>query len=161
MTGRRTLLDMLSDAGGLTEEAGPTAIITHRPRTPDAVPETVRVDLHALLYEGKAEMNPEIAQGDLIHVPVDLPVRVYVHGAVNSPGELETRLSRPLTVLQAITKAGGATERAALKKVELLRLGADGSKKTIHVDVKAILQGRAEDIVLQDADVIHVPETYF
>ncbi len=161
MVGRRTLLDMVSDAGGLTEEAAPHAIITRRPAGAGSAPRTLRVDLQALLYGGRAEMNPEIDQGDLIHVPVDLPVRVYVHGAVRDPGELETRLSRPLTVLQAVTKAGGPTERAALRKVELLRRNDDGSQQVIPVDLKAVLRGGAEDPVLADGDVVVVPETYF
>jgi protein involved in polysaccharide export with SLBB domain len=119
------------------------------------------VDLDALLYGGRVEMNPEITQGDLIHIPVDLPVRIYVNGAVKAPGEFETRRSRPLTVLQAITKAGGPSERAALRKVELLRRAADGSQAAIPVDLKAVMKGNAEDPVLQDGDVVVVPETYF
>jgi polysaccharide export outer membrane protein len=161
MTGRRTLLDMISEAGGLTDEAGPSAIITHRSVAPGGAPATVRVDLHELLYGDRPETNPEIVEGDMIHIPVDLIEHVYVNGAVNSPGELEVRRSRPLTILQAITKAGGTTERAALKKVELLRRRSDGSQEIIPVDMKAILNGQAEDFVLLDGDVVHVPETYF
>ncbi|MFQ5669648.1 MAG: polysaccharide biosynthesis/export family protein [Acidobacteriota bacterium] len=161
MLGRRTLLDMISDAGGLTEEAGPLAVITHRPEAAGRPAGVLRVDLKALLHGGGREVNPEITQGDLIHVPVDLPVKVYVNGAVKNPGEYETRLSRPLTVLQAITKAGGASDRAALKKVELLRQLPDGSQETLALDLKAIMRGEAEDPVLRDGDVIIIRETYF
>ncbi|MFQ5766566.1 MAG: polysaccharide biosynthesis/export family protein [Acidobacteriota bacterium] len=161
MVGRRTLLDMVSDAGGLTEEAGPVAIITHRAASGKTDPSSTQVDLKALLYGGRADLNHLILPGDLVHVPVDRPVKIYVNGAVKTPGELEARLSQPLTVLQAITKAGGATQRAALKKIEILRRRQDGGQQVIPVNLKAIRKGRAEDLILQDGDVVVVPETYF
>ena len=64
-------------------------------------------------------------------------------------------------MLQAVTKAGGTTEHAALKKVEVLRRRPDGSQETIPVNLKSILRGEAEDLVLEDGDVVVVPETYF
>lgn len=161
MTSRRTLLDMLSEAGGLKDDAAPFAVITRKPAGPDAPPETLRVDLNALLYDARSDLNLEITQGDLINVPRDRPMYVYVHGAVNKPGEFETPSSRPLTLLQAIAKAGGTTDRAALKKVQLLRRREDGSQETIPIDLKAIMRGQVEDPVLQDGDVVVVQETYF
>lgn len=161
MLGRRTLLDMISDAGGLTDDAGPVAIITRRAEGPDAAPRTLEVDLEALLYHGRTDLNHEIASGDLVHVPVDLPVRIYVNGAVGKPGEYETRASRPLTLLQAITKAGGLTARAARKKVEILRRTDDGGQATLPIDLKKVMRGEIPDPVLQDGDVVVVRETYF
>ena len=161
MLGRRTLLDMISDAGGLTEDHGPFALITRHGDAPGAAPTTLEIDLGALLYQGRTDLNPEILAGDLVHVPVDLPVRVYVNGAVGTPGEYETRASRPLTLLQAITKAGGLTARAARKKVEILRRTAGGGQETIPIDLKMVMRGQARDPVLQDGDVVVVRETYF
>ncbi len=161
MTSRRTLLDMLSEAGGLKDDAAPFAVITRKPAGPGAPPETLRVDLDALLYDARSDLNLEITQGDLINIPRDRAMYVYVHGAVNEPGEFETPRSRPLTLLQAIAKAGGTTDRAALKKVQLLRRREDGSQETIPIDLKAIMRGQVEDPVLQDGDVVVVQETYF
>jgi len=161
MTSRRTLLDMLSEAGGLKDDAAPFAVITRKPASPETPPQTLRVDLDALLYDARSDLNLEITQGDLINVPRDRPMFVYVHGAVNKPGEFETPSSRPLTLLQAIAKAGGTTDRAAVRKVQLLRRRTDGSQETIPIDLKAIMRGQVEDPVLQDGDVVVVQETYF
>ena len=152
---------MLSEAGGLKDDAAPFAVITRQPAAPGAQPETLRVDLDALLYDARSDLNLEITQGDLINVPRDRPMYVYVHGAVNQPGEFETPGSRPLTLLQAIAKAGGTTDRAAVRKVQLLRRREDGSQETIPIDLKAIMRGQVEDPVLQDGDVVVVQETYF
>ena len=154
-------LDMISDAGGLTEDHGPFALITRHGDAPGASATTIEIDLEALLYQGRTDLNPEILAGDLVHIPVDLPVRVYVNGAVGTPGEYETRASRPLTLLQAITKAGGLTARAARKKVEILRRTAGGGQETIPIDLKMVMRGQARDPVLQDGDVVVVRETYF
>ncbi|MFQ5718338.1 MAG: polysaccharide biosynthesis/export family protein [Acidobacteriota bacterium] len=160
MLGRRTLLDMISSAGGLTDEAGPFALITRHGVSHTTEPETIQVDLEALLYRHQTDLNTEIDPGDLVHIPVDLPVRIYVNGAVGKPGEYETTASKPLTLLQAITKAGGLTARAARKKVEILRQTDDG-QATISVDLKKVMHGQATDPVLADGDVVVVRETYF
>ena len=161
MIGRRTLLDMVSAAGGLTDEAGPEVVITHRAAAPGGEAPSTVVDLEALLHAGKDELNLPIAPGDLIHVPVDRPVRIYVDGAVKTPGEIETRLSRPLTLMQALAKAGGATERASLRRVEVLRRRPEGGQERFALDVRAVRKGEAADMVLMDGDVVLVPEAYF
>lgn len=161
MIGQRTLLDMVSAAGGLTEEAGPEAVVTHRAVTGETEAPSTVVDLEALLRGGRDDLNLAIVPGDLIHVPVDRPVRIYVDGAVKTPGEIETRLSRPLTLMQALAKAGGATERASLRRVEVLRRRPEGGQQRIALDVRAVRKGEAADIVLQDGDVVLVPEAYF
>lgn len=161
MTSRRTLLDLISEAGGLEDDAAPFAVVTRQPTNPEETRETLRVDLDALLYGDRPDLNMEIARGDMIHIPRDRPVFVYVNGAVNRPGEFETPRSRPLTLLQAIAKAGGTTDRAAVRKVQLLRRKDDGSQETIAIDLKAVMRGELEDPVLQSGDVVVVQETYF
>jgi len=161
MIGRRTLLDMVSAAGGLTEEAGPEVVITHRAAADGSAAPSTLVDLEALLHAGRDDLNLAIVPGDLIHVPVDRPVRIYVDGAVKTPGEIETRLSRPLTLMQALAKAGGATERASLRRVEVLRRRPEGGQERFALDVRAVRKGEAADMVLMDGDVVLVPEAYF
>jgi polysaccharide export outer membrane protein len=161
MTSRRTLLDMISEAGGLLDDAAPFAVVTRQPANAGEARETLRIDLDALLYGDRPDLNIEITHGDLIHIPRDRPVFVYVNGAVNQPGEFETPRSRPLTLLQAIAKAGGTTDRAAVRKVQLLRRKDDGSQETISIDLKAVMRGELEDPILQSGDVVVVQETYF
>jgi protein involved in polysaccharide export with SLBB domain len=72
--------------------------------------------------------------------------------------------AEPITVSKAVALAGGATRLAALEKVQVLRTDAAGVKKTITVDVKKALEGKAtkeEDPVVLPGDQITVHESHF
>jgi len=99
--------------------------------------------------------------GDIVTVPVDRLIFVYVDGAVKTPGRLEEVASRPITLGQAIAKAGGATERANLKSIQVLRKGKDGETITLTANLTRIRKGKEPDHVLQDGDVVVIPETFF
>jgi polysaccharide export outer membrane protein len=62
-----------------------------------------------------------------------------------------------LTLVQAISQAGGLTELGQARRVKLTRKGPDGVARTYDVSVKAITDGREADIVLQPGDIIFVP----
>jgi protein involved in polysaccharide export with SLBB domain len=66
-----------------------------------------------------------------------------------------------MTLLQAVARAGGLTERANLRGVHILRKGAAGAQTRIPVNLREIRKGKADDIPLEDGDVIVVPETFF
>ena len=82
-------------------------------------------------------------------------------GAVKTPGRIEQLSSRTITLLQAIAKAGGATERANLKGVQILRRGEHGTQEVVKVNLKRVRHGKDPDPVLQDGDLVVVPETFF
>ena len=96
-----------------------------------------------------------------VNIPVDRPVYVFVDGAVKSPGQVEGRASRTMTVLQAVARTGGLTERANLRGVHILRKGPDGRQIRLPVNLRDIRKGKSDDIVLEDGDVIVIPETFF
>src|SRR5262245_33941544 len=159
MLGPRTLLQVLSEAGGLAKEAGSHLFVIRALAggATDAIP--IKID--DLLTNHDPEVNLAINAGDVISVPVDRPIYIYVDGAVRTPGRLEELASRPISLLQAIAKAGGATERANLKEVQLLRRGKDGTQSDSRVNIKQIRQGKQRDPILEDGDVIVVAETFF
>lgn len=92
------------------------------------------------------------------HVTVILTSRenleVSVLGEVTQPGSFP--YAEKLTLVQAISNAGGLTEVAQVRRVKLTRKGPQGVG-TYEVSVKAITDGRAEDILLQPGDIIFVP----
>lgn len=94
------------------------------------------------------------------HVTVILTSRenleVSVLGEVARPGTFP--YVEKLTLVQAISDAGGLTEQAQVRRVKLTRKGPNGTG-TYEVSVKAITDGRAEDILLQPGDIIFVPVT--
>jgi len=59
------------------------------------------------------------------------------------------------------TLAGGTTDRASERKVQIIRTGDDGARQTIEVDLRKVKRGKAEDPVLQKDDLVLVPESFF
>lgn len=159
MLGRQTLLEMIALAGGVTKDASPTVIVMRR--SGDAPPLRLEVSLPTLIAGGDAESNPPIQPGDIIYVPPEETIKIYVNGAVGKPGALELKRSERITVLQAVTAAGGASARAAEKRTRVMRAHPDGTREVFPVDLKKIRLGEAEDLVLQGDDVVFVPEAYF
>jgi polysaccharide export outer membrane protein len=159
MLGSRTLLEAISEAGGLTPQAGRELYVLR----PDASGAATRidVDLDDLMINGKPELNIAIIPGDVINIPIDRLHHVYVDGAVRKPGEIEYKASRPLTLLQAIAAAGGLSERASQKGIVVVRTRPGGAQELIKVDLKAVRKGKQENFVMQSGDSIYVPETFF
>ena len=71
------------------------------------------IDLEKLIYGADPALNVAIQPGDVVYAPIEEKITVYVNGAVKNPGGYEFRHGDQITVLRAITKAGGITERAA------------------------------------------------
>ena len=159
MLGPRSLLQVLALAGGLTSEAGAELYVIRL--TEDGRSERTVVDVADLLASRDPVANLRIEPSDVVSVPIERAHYVYVDGAVKSPGRIDQPASRPLTLLQAIAKCGGATERANLKKIQILRRSPDGTQRGILVDVRKVRKGLEADPVLQDGDVVIVQETFF
>ena len=160
MIGPRSVLQMLSEAGGLTKEAGTEIFIIRKTGNAEKA-ERIRLDLEELVNEGDPSLNIMLSPGDVLNVPVDRPIYVFVDGAVRTPGQIEGRSSRPITLLQAVARAGGLTERANLRDVHVLRKDPDGRQTRIPVNLRAIRKGKQDDLILVDGDVVVVPETFF
>ncbi|WP_338115410.1 polysaccharide biosynthesis/export family protein [Thiocystis minor] len=83
--------------------------------------------------------------------------RVYVVGRVNKPGDFPI-ISRDLTVMQAISIAGGLSPFAKEKKIRILRQ-IDGKEQSFPFDYKQAIRGEglSQNIRLQPGDVVVVP----
>ncbi|MGH9749970.1 MAG: polysaccharide biosynthesis/export family protein [Candidatus Polarisedimenticolia bacterium] len=159
MLGPRTLLQVLSQAGGLTEDAGAELFVIRGGNNGDGARIPVRIA--DLLTSRDAAVNVPVEPGDVVSVPLDRPIYIYVDGAVKTPGRIEQLSSRPITLLQAIAKVGGTTERANLKAVQILRKGEAGAPTVVQVNLKKLRSGRETDPVLADGDIVVVQETFF
>lgn len=154
--GQSTLLEILGRAGGLNSERGAEILILRRQA--DGEQESLQVDATRLVEEGDVSLNIGLLPGDIVMVPVARRLRVYVTGAVKRPGAVEYSSSEGITILQAITAAGGPSERANLKKVTLRRRLADGTEESTQINVKKIQHGKAPDIPLERNDTVVVGE---
>jgi polysaccharide export outer membrane protein len=159
MLGRKTLLEMLSMAGGLGADPGKQIFIFRRGEG-DAT-ERASIDLEQLVFEADPQLNLPLEPGDIIYVPEIETVRIFVSGAVKDPDLYEVPRDEPITVLKAITLAGGTTDRAAEKRVQIMRTDSDGARSTLQVNLRKIKRGKLEDPLLQEDDIVLVPEAFF
>lgn len=159
MLGTKTLLEMISMAGGLDQDLGKN-IVVFRPDE-DGTTKRLAVDLHKLIYDADPELNLVVIPGDIIYVPTVEKIRIFVSGAVRNPDLYEVPRDEPVTVLKAITLAGGTTDRAAEKKVQILRTDPNGERVSLIVNLRAVKRGKVEDPILQEDDIVLVPEAFF
>ena len=159
LLGRQTVLSVLSEAGGLTRDAGEEIIVIRQLAAGDS--EAIRISIDGLFIQGDPKLNIVLEPGDVINVPVDKVVAIYVFGQVKNPGALQVKKSSLPTLTQAIAQAGGFTDRANRKKVSIRRKDASGKEFEISVSVRDILKGKIKDIPLQENDTVYIPESLF
>jgi polysaccharide biosynthesis/export protein len=155
LTGDMTIIEVLARAGGTTQAAADEVQIvrprnggTGGPVTPDQDKdvEVLRVDLREL-QSGALSQNIMLHDSDTIIVP--RAQAVYVFGQVKSPGAYP--IERGTTVLQALSLAGGVTDRGSTGRIRIVRT-VDGKKKEVKV--------KLTDIV-EPGDTVIVAERFF
>jgi polysaccharide export outer membrane protein len=83
---------------------------------------------------------------------------VYVVGQVPRAGGFVLRERENLSVLQALSLAGGTDRAASPKNARILRAVDGTSNRTeIAVDLGRILAGQAGDVPMQSEDILFVP----
>lgn len=117
-------------------------------------PQEVSRAVRAALIERKILTDPSV----VVSVIEYRSKIVTVLGQVQKPGSFP--LSPGMTLLQAISMAGGFTAIAQKSRVNLSRV-KEGKAKTVVIDVEAIYEGSEEDIFLQSGDRIYVHERVF
>lgn len=162
LIGRQTLLQIISRAGGFSSyprEAGNEIIVIRQGSSGRSA--RLTINLEDLLLNGNHRLNIPLMPGDIISVPVDKVIQVFVFGEVRNPGALNVKKSKRITLLQAISQAGGPTERSALSRIVVKRKDETGKEIQIKINLKEIIKGEKPDLVLQEGDVVFVPESIF
>jgi len=169
-----TLLDMLSQAEGLADDAGGVAIISRgdialhamklKNQTPNSQQSdsqsTLTLDLKRLLESGDQNLNVAIYPGDRITIP--RAGIVYAVGAVNKPGGFIMKPNAGgMTVLQLLALAEDTRPTAKRDRTIIIRNDpqAPGGHTQILADLKQILQGKLPDPVLQPDDILFIPDS--
>jgi polysaccharide export outer membrane protein len=155
LTGEMSLIEAIARAGSTLPTASGEALIvraklgaqTNGPLMPNGEDiEATTIDLKEL-QSGALSQNVALRDGDTIFVP--RAESVYVFGQVKNPGAYA--IQRNTTVLQALSLAGGVSERGATGRIKIVRIEKG---KTVEVRVKLT------DIV-RPGDTIMVPERFF
>jgi polysaccharide export outer membrane protein len=136
LSGSVTLLDALAQAGSPTPAAGAEVLILHPTTGPTGAPtlpnqrdaEVTRVNLREI-EDGRLSRNATVRDGDTVFVPK--AERFFVIGMVRNPGSYV--LERNMTVLQAISTAGGISERGSNRRLKIVRI-VDNKRKELDAD---------------------------
>ena len=169
LRGRKTLYEVLSMAGGPTESAGSSLTVTRRRENGEialpgaTIDPTGQFSIAELkvqeILEGKnPAVNIEIKPHDTISVSEATSNMIYVVGDVEHGGAYTLGGRQNLSVLKALSLAGGLGRTAKPQKARIIR-GVPGEPKPqeIAVNIKQLLNGKAEDILLLPQDVLVVP----
>jgi len=172
-----TLLDMISQAGGMKPEASERVLfVPAEPADKDKAAEVakslplqvVRQDPSALILKNVEPINISLDSisranqerylqmparpGDIIMVPG--AGEVLVQGWVEKPGAY--KISPGLTILGAVAAAGGPSFPADRGSVQLTRTEKSGQKASFTADLDAIRSGAQPDLPLREGDVVDV-----
>jgi protein involved in polysaccharide export with SLBB domain len=117
--------------------------------------------------EAEAKITKLLAENYLVDPRVNVIVsstanrRVNIFGEVKKPGTFSISTDEPFSLLATLSKAGGFTDIADIKKVRIVRRQS-GEETIIKVNVADLINGKNDekDIPLMNGDIITVPETW-
>jgi polysaccharide biosynthesis/export protein len=150
LAGKKRLVDMLTEAGGVSDRAG--HVIEIFPTGSMKNPQTVLWD-PTLRENDNAEL--EIKTGETILV--SRCGVVYIGGNVNRPGAFPICDSNHTTLSQVMTLAQGAKASSWTQRTLLLRSSGTGTRVVQKVKLEDVLRGRSVDITMQPDDIVFVP----
>jgi polysaccharide biosynthesis/export protein len=168
-----TLLEVLSAAGGITDDAGSVVVIT---RTAHAAPpktegisvsndsdkdqQIITIRLQDLLESGNAAYNVQVYGGDVVSVPRAGIVYVLGLGVVQPGGYVLQSHGEQVSVLKAIALAHGMTVFAKGDSAVIMRMNpATGNRDQIPVHISAIEKHKTDDVLMNSNDILYVPDS--
>lgn len=167
LRGRKTLIEMLSLAGGLRQDSGNIVKITRKSQygplglpnsriSADGQYSVSSVDVKTLMEARDPQVNIQIEPEDVISVP--RAEMVYVVGEISRAGGFVLNERESISVLKALALAGGLNRTASPQNAKILRSGGDGAKSgEIPVDLSKVLDGRAKDVEMKSDDILFIP----
>ena len=167
--GRKTLFEVISEAGGLKAEAGNVIKVTRRKDYGDVPLPGATVDstnqysigevsIRSVMQAQNPAQNITVKPYDLITVPkADV---IYVIGDVKKPGGFPLSEKPNVSVLEALSLAEGLERTASAKKAKILRAAVGSTARSeIFVDVSKILSGQTNDVTMLPNDILFIPNS--
>jgi polysaccharide biosynthesis/export protein len=170
LQGRRTLVEMLVNVGGLAPNASRHIKLTRRDEygtipLPNAIhdPEkkisTVEISMGSL----RENVNPaeDIVLQPFDVISVERAEQIYINGEVIKTTPIELGERDSISLLQALTQAGGLTRDAKRTQVRILRPILNTTRRAeIDVNINDVYAGKANDFPLLPNDVLYVPRSF-
>lgn len=169
LQGRRTLVEMMTNVGGLQPNASRRLKLSRRLEVgpiplPGAVEDRERGV--SMVEIGLASLTETInpAEDTILQpfdtITVERAEMVYVSGEVGKVGAFELGERDSISAVQLLTLAGGLGRDASPGKAMILRPVLNTSKRAeIPIDLNKVLKGGASDFPLLPNDVLHVPRS--
>jgi polysaccharide biosynthesis/export protein len=170
LTGPRTLIEVISMAGGLgirgANQPGRFLYVTRKGGFDDlelaegmeqTAPDQLEIDLKQLVQTRDPALNIKMKPFDI--VSVSKAGVIYVVGAVVKPGGYVMEDRERVTVLQALSLAGGTSQFAKKGAARIVRQGENGSRQEIPVDLGKVVKGTGEDVEMSANDILIVPDS--
>jgi polysaccharide biosynthesis/export protein len=157
-TGTVTLLDAISQAGGLTDNAGPEILVSQKASDGDVKDATLvhRIPTHGLIGAVDPSLNLNLQGGEIVRVPE--AGKFYVLGNVHKPGAFSMTDGSQSTVLKALALAEGQDHYTG-HIAYIYRPGAgSGGRQEIPIELKRILDRKAADVPIFPNDILYIPE---
>jgi polysaccharide export outer membrane protein len=176
--GPRTLLEVLSLAGGFINQGYPTGggaqagdvvnVIRYnnasdlsramtagetKPFAPKT--KTMVIDLHRLVSGQDPALNIAVQNGDVVNVP--FAGTAYILGGVRKPGSISVKDN--LTVSQAVAMAGGIDPILGTNNITIMRFNRQGKAISINTNLDNIIARNDPDLPVKGNDVVVVKES--
>jgi polysaccharide export outer membrane protein len=157
-TGSMTLLDAISQAGGLTENAGPEILVSQKPADSDLTDAALirRIPVRGLINAADPTLNLILQGGEVVRVPE--AGKFYVLGNVHKPGAFSITDGSESTVLKALALSEGQDHFTANTAYIYRSEAATSGRHEIPIELKKILNRKAPDVPLLPNDILYVPE---
>ena len=156
LVGPTTLLQVIAQASGITAQAMNELYVYRLEK--DSKQTRITINVEELMIKGNQDLNIRLQPNDVVSIPMDQTLNVFVYGEVKKPGAVPYLGSKRITLLQAIAQAGGTTEWAKKSRVMIKRKDKKtGIEIKINVNLKNMIDGKIADIVLEEGDVVIVP----
>ncbi len=156
--GQTTLLEAITKAQGLREDAGQEILVTSTQPGPDGKPLqlTRRILARGLLDASDPTLNLQLYGGEQVRVPE--VGKIYVVGNVKKPGAFPVQSGGDTTILQLLALSEGL-DAFSENQAFIYRREASGSKNEIPIQLKSILQRKSPDVPLVANDILYIPDS--
>ena len=155
--GPTTLLEAISKAQGLREDAGQEILVSNSQPGEDGKPIvlTRRIPVRGLIDRAEPALNLQLTGGEEIRVPE--VSKIYIVGNVKKPGAFPIQDGGDTTVFQMLALAEGLMPYAA-KDAYIYRREGAGDKNEIPIPLARIMERKAPDVPLMANDILYIPD---
>ncbi len=141
----------------MADNAGPEILITHQPSSGSngTVGLVERIPSKSLQDPDNSSANLELRGGDIVRIPV--AGQIFMVGTVNHPGPFFITNNEDMTIMKALSIAGGLSGYAS-HTAYIYRADANESHKSeIPVKLGKILARKSPDVPLYANDMVYIP----